>query len=78
MFSVVWSEKGALLKRLMKIHSNPPILYYGFDTIENTLHTLTGMENLNEALIINHQIQFVFMFIHLKMNSLGLFTLHTI
>ena len=29
MFSDVWSENGALFKRLMKINSNLPILYYG-------------------------------------------------
>ena len=28
MFSGVWSENAALFERLMKIHSNPPILYY--------------------------------------------------
>ena len=27
MFSDVWSENAALFKRLMKIHSNSPILY---------------------------------------------------
>ena len=30
LFSDVWSENAALFKRLMKNHSNPPILYYGF------------------------------------------------
>ena len=30
MFSDVWSENAALFERLMEIHSNPPILYYGF------------------------------------------------
>ena len=30
MFSNVWSENAALFERLMEIHSNPPILYYGF------------------------------------------------
>ena len=29
MFSEVWNENSALFKRLMKIHSNPPLLYYG-------------------------------------------------
>ena len=31
-FSDVWNENAALVKRLMEIHSNPPILYmyYGF------------------------------------------------
>ena len=29
-FSDVWSENAALFERLMDIHSNPPILYYGF------------------------------------------------
>ena len=33
LFSDVWSENAALFKRLMKIHSNPPILYYGFKAI---------------------------------------------
>ena len=31
LFSDVWSENAALSKRLMKIHSNPPILNYGFN-----------------------------------------------
>ena len=30
MFSDVWSENAALFDGLMEIHSNPPILYYGF------------------------------------------------
>ena len=30
LFSDVWSKNAALFKRLMKIHSNPPILHYGF------------------------------------------------
>ena len=29
-FFYVWSENAALFERLMGIHSNPPILYYGF------------------------------------------------
>ena len=33
MFTDVWSENAALFKRLMKINSNPPILYYGFNDI---------------------------------------------
>ena len=32
-FSDVWSENAALTKRLMKINSNLPILYYGFKFI---------------------------------------------
>ena len=28
-----WSENAALFERLMEIHSNPPILYYGFNTM---------------------------------------------
>ena len=32
MFSDVWSENAVLFKRLMKIHSNPPI-YYGFKDV---------------------------------------------
>ena len=31
----VWSENAALFERLMKIHSNLPILYYGFNHLEN-------------------------------------------
>ena len=31
--SDVWSENAALFKKLMEIHSNPPILYYGFNII---------------------------------------------
>ena len=31
LFSDVWSETAALLNRLMKIHSNPPILYMYYD-----------------------------------------------
>ena len=30
MFSDVWSENATLFERLLEIHSNPPILYYGF------------------------------------------------
>ena len=30
MFSDVWSENAALFERLTEIHSNPPILYYGY------------------------------------------------
>ena len=33
LFSDVWSENAALFKRLMKLYSNPPIVYYGFDHI---------------------------------------------
>ena len=28
---LVWSENAALFERLMEIHSNQPILYYGFN-----------------------------------------------
>ena len=35
MFSDVWSENAALFERLMEIHSNPPILYYGFNFFRN-------------------------------------------
>ena len=35
-FDVVWSENAALSERLMEIHSNPPILYYGY---KNPPHT---------------------------------------
>ena len=30
MFSDVWGENAVLFERLAEIHSNPPILYYGF------------------------------------------------
>ena len=40
LFSDVWSEKDALLKRLLKIHSNPPILYYDFKEILSFLYTI--------------------------------------
>ena len=30
MFSDLWNVNAALFERLMAIHSNPPILYYGF------------------------------------------------
>ena len=33
MLSDVWSDNAPLFKRLMEIHSNPPILYYGFKAI---------------------------------------------
>ena len=33
MFSDVWSENAARFERLMEIHSNPSILYYGFNII---------------------------------------------
>ena len=31
LFSDIWSENAALFERLLEIHSNPPILYYGFN-----------------------------------------------
>ena len=34
MFSDVWNENAAIFKRLVKIHSNPPILYYGINRNE--------------------------------------------
>ena len=45
LFSDVWSENAALFKRLMKIQSNPPMLYYGlmlnfaYMYFSNTLYT---------------------------------------
>ena len=43
-FSGVWSENGALFKRLMKIHWNPPILYYGSKSTTNCwYHSLAGI-----------------------------------
>ena len=35
LFSDVWSENATLFERLMEIHSNPPILYYGFNIGNN-------------------------------------------
>ena len=32
LFSGVWSENAALFERLMEIHSNPPILYFSFNS----------------------------------------------
>ena len=32
LFSDAWSENAAFFERLMEIHLNPPILYYGFNT----------------------------------------------
>ena len=37
MFSDVWSENAALFERLMKIHSYPPIPYYGFNISHNAI-----------------------------------------
>ena len=34
MFSDVWSDNAAVFERLLEIHSNPPILYYGFKESE--------------------------------------------
>ena len=31
LFPDIWSEHAALFERLMEIHSNPPILYFGFN-----------------------------------------------
>ena len=31
LFFDVWSENAELNERLMEIHANPPILYYGFN-----------------------------------------------
>ena len=33
-----WSENAALFKRLMEIHSNTPILYYGFQELTERCH----------------------------------------
>ena len=35
----VWSENAPLFERLMEIHSNPPILYYGFNIPSDLLCT---------------------------------------
>ena len=40
MFSDVWSENAVLLKKLMKIDTKPPILYYGFMGGITRLHAL--------------------------------------
>ena len=33
MFSDVWNKNAALFFRLMKIHSNPPIIHYRFNIL---------------------------------------------
>ena len=40
LFSDDWSVNAALFERLMEIHSNPPILYYGFNFINYTAKAL--------------------------------------
>ena len=42
LFSDVWSENAALFERLMEIHSNPPILCYGFNTSFLYMYPLTS------------------------------------
>ena len=37
LMSGLWSENAALFKRLMNIHSNLPILYYGFNFNHNSI-----------------------------------------
>ena len=37
----VWKENAALFERFMEIHSNPPILYYGFNYTECQKKLLT-------------------------------------
>ena len=48
MFSDVWSENVALFKRWLKIHSNPPVLYYGFNMFFHTM----GFTTTNSASLI--------------------------
>ena len=43
LFSGVWSENAALFERFMKIHSNPPILYYGINLGVVQLHILVNL-----------------------------------
>ena len=45
MFSDVWSENAALIKRLMKVHSYQPILYFGFK--KKMLHIIKQTSILN-------------------------------
>ena len=42
LFSDVWSENVALFNRLMKIHSNPPILY-GWFKVKPTIYVYMYM-----------------------------------
>ena len=44
MFSDVYIENAALIERLMEIHSNPPILCYGFNTILIFKSNFTSLE----------------------------------
>ena len=48
MFSDVWSENAELFERLMEIHSNPPILYYGFKIIMIMIGIITWNETMGE------------------------------
>ena len=56
LFSGVRSENAALFERMMKIHSNPPILYYGFNfmtPIRMRFNTDTQTIETSPKLIIN-------------------------
>ena len=47
LFSDVWSENAALFTRLMKIHSNSLILYYGFNVPVLLLtHALSRIQDI--------------------------------
>ena len=48
LFSDVWSENASPLKRLMKIHSNPPILYC-MALILHPCFVRTRMEHLSSG-----------------------------
>ena len=55
MFSNVWSENTALFERLMEIHSNSPILYYGFKKeiqLRTKFHQSNKMYILQNGLLI--------------------------
>ena len=52
MFSGVWSENAAPFERFMKINSNPPILYYGFNLIVNLIELKRKEEKKNQAFLL--------------------------
>ena len=60
MFSDVWSENAALFERLMEIHSNPPILYNGFNCAffdQANLAVQEGKLNIASTELSNAQAQ---------------------
>ena len=58
LFSDVCSENAALYKRLMKIHSNPPILYYDFKPLFQALFSgVPLIQFSNSQLLSRHMVQ---------------------